>query len=143
MSDTRQANYRIVMIYGKRITVHDPGSRPRAKLKAAAAVGLLALLGGCGVQRMAATAAPNPASRHPASDAVSAFAAQASRNEEARVALPDGQAATLRMVRRYLAASGRECAEITVSTATEQRSQLLCQGDQGAWLAARPLLRGG
>lgn len=104
---------------------------------------LLILLGGCGLQRSATVRAPASITPHSPSDSVSTFASQAALHEEARIVLPDGQPATLRMVRRYFAASGRECSEVSVSNAAGQRSQLLCQGEQGSWLTARPLLRGG
>jgi transposase InsO family protein len=114
-----------------------------ANLRAAVATTLLVLLGGCGGQRVAATGDQPASAGQPPSDAIGTFASRASLNEEALVVLPDGQAATLRMARRYSAASGRDCSEVIIRTAAARRAQIFCRGEQGAWLAARPLLRGG
>ena len=117
--------------------------RTTAELRAAAAMALLVLVGACGGRDVAPVRTPSSGVGQPSDDVVGVFAARASPHEEARVVLPDGRPATLRMVRRYAAASGRDCSEILVSTAAAQRTQIVCRGEQGAWLAARPLLRGG
>jgi hypothetical protein len=118
-------------------------SRTTASLKAAAAATLLVLVAGCSGQRVAATGDQNLRAGQSPVDVIGAFASQASLNEEARVVLTDGQAANLRMVRRYSAASGRDCGEVIVSTSAARRAQIVCRSDQGTWVTARPLLRGG
>lgn len=89
-------------------------------------------------ERAGATAAPSPAA-----DPVSAFAATASPGSETVAALPGGGQARLRLLRAYHAASGRECREVLVGTGFEERSSLVCQGEGGAWVPARPLLQSG
>lgn len=108
------------------------------------AAALFALvLGGCvddGSRRAATTPrAPAPAPTDP----VAAFAAQAQPGQEARILLADGQSTTARLARSYNAASGRECREVLLGTGTGQQSRLVCQAENGAWAAARPLLHGG
>jgi hypothetical protein len=76
-------------------------------------------------------------------DPVVAFAAQAQPGAESRIILAGGQPANVRLLRSYNAASGRECREVLVGAGTTQRAQLVCQAEGGAWVAARPLLRGG
>jgi hypothetical protein len=93
--------------------------------------------GGAG-QRAAVTAAP-PAPTDP----VVAFAAQAQPGQESRILLAGGQSTTARLARSYNAASGRECREVLLGTGAAQRSQLVCQAENGGWVASRPLLRGG
>jgi hypothetical protein len=108
------------------------------------AVTLLAvvLLGGCAAgapgQRAAIPAAPPPPT-----DPVAAFAAQAQPGSEARILLADGQSTTARLARSYSAASGRECREVLLGTGAAQHSRLVCQAENGGWVATRPLLRGG
>jgi hypothetical protein len=107
------------------------------------AVALLAgVLVGCaddGAGKQAAVTAAPPAPTDP----VVAFAAQAQPGLESRILLPDGQSTTARLARSYSAASGRECREVLLGTGAAQRSQLVCQAENGGWVAARPLLRGG
>lgn len=79
----------------------------------------------------------------PAADPVSAFAATASPGSETLAALPGGGQARLRLLRAYNAASGRECREVLVGAGLDERSRLVCRGDDGAWAPARPLLSGG
>lgn len=111
------------------------------------ALGLLAApVGGCATvfdrgvatERAGAAVAPSPAS-----DPVSAFAATASPGSETVAALPGGGQARLRLLRAYHAASGRECREVLVGTGLDERTRLVCRGDDGAWAPARPLLSGG
>lgn len=112
------------------------------------ALGLLAApVGGCAAvfDRGATTEqqAGIPAAPAPAADPVSAFAAAASPGSETVAALPGGGQARLRLLRAYHAASGRECREVLVGTGLDERTRLVCRGDDGAWAPARPLLSGG
>jgi hypothetical protein len=107
------------------------------------AVALLAgVLVGCADsgagQRAAVTAAP-PAPTDP----VVTFAAQAQPGQESRILLAGGQSTTARLARSYSAASGRECREVMLGTGAGQHSRLVCQAENGGWVATRPLLRGG
>lgn len=79
-------------------------------------------------------AAPAPAA---AGDPVAAFAATAVPG----TAGSGGQGARMRLLRAYHAASGRECREVLVGTGFEERSSLVCRGEGGAWVQARPLLQ--
>jgi hypothetical protein len=99
----------------------------------------LAFLAGCAEP----TAVITPGTDAPVaiSDPVVAFATNASPGGEDSVVLPStGQTARLRMVRSYVAASGRECREIQVSTSGTAQMRLLCRAGAG-WREARPLLR--
>lgn len=89
-------------------------------------------------ERAGAAVAPSPTY-----DPVSAFAATASPGSETVAALPGGGQARLRLLRAYHAASGRECREVLVGTGLDERTRLVCRGDDGAWAPARPLLSGG
>ena len=101
----------------------------------------VAVLGGCAgsgpVQQAAVPAAAPP------TDPVVAFAAQAQPGSESRILLADGQSTTARLARSYSAASGRECREVLLGTGAGQHSRLVCQAENGGWVATRPLLRGG
>lgn len=113
-------------------------------MRALAILGLLGL-GACagrGGQQDQVGAAQAAAAAVPA-DPVIAFAATARPGAESRVVLPDGRPASVRLLRSYHAASGRECREVVVGGGTTQRTQLVCQAEGGTWAAARPLLRGG
>jgi hypothetical protein len=76
-------------------------------------------------------------------DPIAAFAAQAQPGATRSVTTADGRAATVRLVRSYQAASGRPCREVLVGSGMAERSQVVCQREDGAWVPARPLLRGG
>jgi hypothetical protein len=76
-------------------------------------------------------------------DPIVAFAATARPGAESRIVLTDGRPASVRLLRSYHAASGRECREVAVGTGTAQSAQLVCAAEGGTWVAARPLLRGG
>jgi hypothetical protein len=77
----------------------------------------------------------------PISDPVVAFAAAASPGAEDSVMLAGtGQAASVRLVRAYAAASGRECREVQVRTGGGTETRLLCRAGSG-WREARPLVR--
>ncbi|MBR0673948.1 DVU3141 family protein [Neoroseomonas soli] len=77
----------------------------------------------------------------PISDPVVAFAASASPGAEDSVVLTGtGQTARVRLVRAYVAASGRECREVQVRTGGGPETRLLCRVGTG-WREARPLIR--
>ncbi|WP_137126485.1 DVU3141 family protein [Roseomonas sp. HF4] len=77
----------------------------------------------------------------PISDPVVAFAAAASPGAEDSVVLAGtGQTASVRLVRAYAAASGRECREVQVRTGGGTETRLLCRAGAG-WREARPLVR--
>lgn len=103
----------------------------------------LILVSGCHGPNFTTAARPVGTSMTPAGDAVADFAAQAGSHDETQVVLADGQTATLRMVRHYFAASGRDCREILVRTNSAQASRLVCKADDGNWMTAQSLLRGG
>ncbi len=115
-------------------------------------LGLLAAtagLAGCGYRDVASRlqfATPRPAIAATApvtsSDPVVAFVARARPGQDERVTLESGQTASVRVVRAYHAASGRECREVLVGTGLEERQRLVCAAETG-WADARPLLRGG
>jgi len=117
-------------------------------LCAALALGLLAGCGagsgglrspfGAGRSATPAAATPIP----PSNDPVIAYAARALPGQEGRVTLAGGQSATVRVVRAYIAASGRECREVLVGAGLAERTRLVCAAETG-WADARPLLRGG
>lgn len=98
----------------------------------------LLLLAACAPDGAAPRQAAEPAA--PISDPVVAFAAAASPGAEDTVLLPGtGQAARVRLVRAYAAASGRECREVLVGTGGGSASRLLCRAGDG-WREARPLI---
>jgi hypothetical protein len=89
----------------------------------------------------ATTAAPATAAEP--SDPVLAFAARSQPGTQERITLANGQPATVRLVRAYHAASGRECREVALGTGLGERSRLLCATPEGGWSESRTLLRGG
>jgi hypothetical protein len=100
------------------------------------------LLGGCGMMPGAAPTPADGAAPAPPSDPVVAFAATNQVGAQASLPLAGGRT-PVRVTRSYYAASGRECREVLVGAGAGARSQLVCQAEGGAWVAARPLLRGG
>lgn len=100
------------------------------------------MLAGCGgpggfssAGEGAASAAPRPIL-----DPVAAFAADPPTAAQAQVFLADrNETVTLRLVRQYAAASGRECREVRVSQRSEDSLRLYCRADSG-WIEARPLI---
>lgn len=117
-----------------------PSYSSKAPLIAATLLAVV-VLGGCAGSapgQQAAVAAPPPPT-----DPVVAFAAQAQPGSESRILLADGQSTTARLARSYSAASGRECREVLLGTGAGQHSRLVCQAENGGWVATRPLLRGG
>ena len=110
------------------------GIRPRAAL-----AGGLLLLAGCGGMREAPAAAAAAATAAVApQDGLGQFLGGAAQGQSGRVVLADGGMAQMQVVRRYAAASGRECREVLVGAG---RSSLYCRSEQG-WTATRPLLLG-
>ena len=93
---------------------------------------------GAGRSATPVAAAPIP----PSNDPVIAYAARAQPGQEGRVTLEGGQTATVRVLRAYNAASGRECREVLVGAGLTERTRLVCAAETG-WADARPLLRGG
>jgi hypothetical protein len=131
-------------------------SLPRTALPARRPVrlGLLAALlalgacanggGGLGFgSRSAAPAATSTAAPAAITDPVAAFAAQSRPGAQGTVTLAGGQSASVRLVRAYQAASGRECREVLVGSGMAERAQLVCATEGGGWAPSRPLLRGG
>jgi hypothetical protein len=122
---------------------------PARILRAACALGLAAGLGACaggGPSWFGRGAATAPAVSNPnvvaSSDPVVVFAASAQPGAGNRVTLPNGQAATVRLVRSYHSANGRECREVLVGGGIAERQRLVCATENG-WAEVRPLLRGG
>lgn len=76
-------------------------------------------------------------------DPVAVFAASAQPGGTAGIVLADGRPATVRLLRSYHAASGRECREVQVNAGLAAGRQLVCEMDGGGWASVRPLLRGG
>lgn len=73
-------------------------------------------------------------------DPIAAFAADPPPSGQGQVFLPERNApVTLRFVRQYSAASGRECREVRVAQRTGETARLFCRAGPG-WIEARPLL---
>jgi hypothetical protein len=90
-------------------------------------------LGGAG--EGAASAVPRPIL-----DPVAAFAADPPTGAQAQVFIAgSNETVTLRLVRQYAAASGRECREVKVSQRSEDSLRLFCRAGTG-WIEARPLI---
>lgn len=119
-----------------------PSHSSKAPLIAATLLAVV-VLGGCAGGRPGQQAAVPAAAPPPPTDPIMAFAAQAQPGAESRILLADGQSTTARLARSYSAASGRECREVLLGTGAGQHSRLVCQTENGGWVAARPLLRGG
>ena len=91
--------------------------------------------GGVGGQGDAAAAPPGRIL-----DPIAAFAADPPPNGQGQVFLPErNEPVTLRFVRQYSAASGRECREVRVAERTGETARLFCRAGAG-WIEARPLL---
>jgi hypothetical protein len=102
---------------------------------------VLLALGGC------AAVAPGGAPAMPGPDAaegpLAAFARDASPGQRGVVALADGRAVPVTLLRAYAAGSGRECRLLRVEDVPGGRSELVCRDPDRGWVPARPLLRGG
>jgi len=73
-------------------------------------------------------------------DPIAAFAADPPPNGQGQVFLPEqNEPVTLRFVRQYSAASGRECREVRVAQRSGETARLFCRAGPG-WIEARPLL---
>lgn len=73
-------------------------------------------------------------------DPIAAFAAEPPGNGQAQVFLADrNETVTLRFVRQYAAASGRECREVRVTQRGGDNQRLYCRAGAG-WIEARPLI---
>jgi hypothetical protein len=122
----------------------DPCWQAPPMRRAAASLGAaLLLLAGCAATDGSEPAQAAAAAARAPADPLVAFASQATPGTTSSIVLADGRPATVRVARAYIAASGRECREVLVGTGTVQRAQLVCQGEGGAWVQPRPLLRGG
>jgi len=105
------------------------------------------LLAGCGTMSGTggtppATGAASAAIPLRPADPLAAFAARAQPGQQEDIApAPGNPPVTVRLVRSYAAASGRDCRELSVGFRAA-RPALYCE-EPGGWAAARPLLRGG
>lgn len=99
------------------------------------------LLAGCGGQSGLGGAGEGAAAvPRPIFDPIAAFAADPPSEAQAQVFLADrNETVTLRMVRQYAAASGRECREVRVSQRGGDSLRLYCRAGTG-WIEARPLI---
>jgi hypothetical protein len=83
----------------------------------------------------AATASPGPIL-----DPIVAFVANPPAQAQTRVYLAgSSEPATVRLVRQYAAASGRECREVRVTQRGDDNLRLYCRAGTG-WIEARPLI---
>jgi hypothetical protein len=114
---------------------------PRSCNSWAATLGAAVLLVACADTGGVPSAPAEGGLATPISDPVVAFAAAASPGAEDTVVLAGtGQTASVRLVRAYAAASGRECREVQVRTGGATDTRLLCRAGTG-WREARPLVR--
>ena len=98
----------------------------------------LAPIAGCGGLVGTGDAKVDPPA--PILDPIAAFAADPPAAAQAQVFLADrNETVTLRIVRRYAAASGRECREVRVSRRGGDNLRLYCRTAAG-WIEARPLI---
>jgi hypothetical protein len=73
-------------------------------------------------------------------DPIAAFAADPPPSGQGQVFLPErNEPVTLRFLRQYSAASGRECREVRVAQRSGETARLFCRAGPG-WIEARPLL---
>lgn len=112
-------------------------------LSALLALGGCAGVGGWSLGRQGAAPSGQAAAAPAPSDPLLAFAARAAPGARESVTLANGQPASVRLVRAYHAASGRECREIAVGTGMSERSRLVCGSAETGWAETRPLLPGG
>lgn len=109
----------------------------RLVLAAVAVTGLVACARGPGARAPVAAGAASPP------DPLASFAATAQPGSEGQIVLADGRSETVRLLRSYNAASGRQCREVLIGAESAPRTQLVCQTERGGWASVRPLLRGG
>lgn len=125
------------------------GSAAPRRILRAAALAMLAGVGACaggGPSWFNRGAATQPAASNPnalaSNDPVVVFAASAQPGAGNRITLANGQAATVRLVRSYHSANGRECREVLVGSGMADRQRLVCATENG-WAERPALLRGG
>lgn len=101
----------------------------------------LVLVAGCsGMAGSGGTGDTATASPLPILDPVVAFVADPPAQAQAQVFLAgSNEPATLRIVRQYSAASGRECREVRVTQRGGDNLRLFCRAGAG-WIEARPLI---
>jgi len=105
-----------------------------------ALLGGVLLLAGC-AEFPGGPAANTVEAPAPITDPVIAFAAASGPGAVETVTLPStGQVVQLRLVRAYMAASGRECREVQLGSGGGSSTRLVCGAGTG-WREARPLLR--
>lgn len=78
----------------------------------------------------------------PPTDPLAVFALAAAPGTESMVTLANGTSIRARVQREYAAASGRTCREVILGSGLQERTQLVCSGQDGSHLTP-PLLRGG
>lgn len=104
---------------------------------------LLTLVPLVGCSGMAGVGGPGGSAAAPPGrilDPIAAFAADPPPSGQGQVFLPErNEAVTLRFVRQYSAASGRECREVRVAQRGGDNQRLFCRAGPG-WIEARPLL---
>jgi hypothetical protein len=99
---------------------------------------LVAGCGGSGETGSAGNAAV--ASPNRILDPIAAFAADPPSTGQGQVYLADrNETVTLRFVRQYSAASGRECREVRMTQRGGDSQRLYCRAG-GGWIEARPLI---
>lgn len=119
-----------------------PGAAKRRDFKpSGASLLVLLLMAGCGgLGEGSGAANTSVAPPNPILDPIAAFAADPPGNGQARVFLADrNETVTLRFVRQYAAASGRECREVQVTQRGGDNQRLYCRAGAG-WIEARPLI---
>lgn len=116
--------------------------RPNQVLIATLFIGII-VLSGCNARDHATASHPVTVDLPASGDVVANFVRQANTKDEAQVLLADGRTATLRMVRQYFAASGRDCREVLMRTGSAQNLRLACKADDGTWVSTPSLLGGG
>ena len=99
------------------------------------------LLAGCGgTSGLGGTGEVAPLAPRPILDPIAAFAADPPNNAQAQVFLAErNETVTLRIMRQYAAASGRECREVRVTQRGGDSLRLFCRAGTG-WIEARPLI---
>jgi len=116
-------------------------SRARNRLtKGLALLSLVAVSGCGGVAGVGGQTDVGPSAPNRILDPIAAFAAEPPGNGQAQVFLADrNETVTLRFVRQYAAASGRECREVRVTQRGGDNQRLYCRAGAG-WIEARPLI---
>ncbi|MCA3278339.1 MAG: hypothetical protein ING10_03605 [Roseomonas sp.] len=99
------------------------------------------LLAGCGgTSGLGGTGEGASVAPRPILDPIAAFAADPPTEAQAQIFLADqNETVTLRIMRQYAAASGRECREVRVTQRGGDSLRLFCRAGTG-WIEARPLI---